>query len=356
MVNTANNVFSFWPLVLLASASWLSALILPHREVKGHFSFFTKLVLGFSVAAFASDLIIYFVSGRSTSLSSATGSYGGNSTTPQINVSGSSGGMPWDGILEDIYEDLAKYVVIVVGGIAFIIAGLSFMWGDGSGTMRLGRRNKTFTANEDAVKRGQWETELQALVAQGFSSDDNQALSEVNGWRKIFRHMTPKLVVLPKWWPFHGYGAWSYMRYVIISRELFENATSPVQAYVLGHECGHIRYGHTALNYMYPVTSLLFFAALYLFETGNPHTQFLAALALAALLIPKSALLWFPSRREFQADQFAASLIGEKEAVAGSLWMARNGRDFSKARQQRLLRLGANISDISSNTNAVCAE
>ena len=341
MVTSSHNIVSFLPLFLLALASWISAAWITHNEVKGHFSFFTKLILGFSIAAFASSIIIYFVSGRSTSLSAATGGYSGSSSGSIINISGSGGGMPWDGILEGIYQDLAQYVVIVVGGIAFIIAGITVMFADSTGTMRLFRRNRRPIRNDD-VQLAQWKAELQAMTT---SAPQRQAqaknrLPELLGWRSFFRRITPKLVVLPKWWPFHGYGAWSYMRFIIVSRELVQDAPDSVRQYILGHESGHIRFGHTALNYMYPVTSVLFLTALYFFETGDAPVKNGAAAVILALLLAKSALLWFPKRREFQADQYAAAMAGEKAAIAGSLWMAHHARDLSKLRQQRLLRLG----------------
>ncbi|MGK9451706.1 M48 family metalloprotease [Acidithiobacillus caldus] len=342
MVTSSPNIWSFWPLMVLAAASWLSAVWITHNEVKGHFSFFTKLILGFSIAAFASTIIIYFVNGRSTSLSWATGGY--SSTTSQISVSGSGGGMPWDGILSAIYQDLSKYVVIILGGIAFIVAGLTVMFADSAGTMQWKRRVAK-PANDSALiqaRLAQWDAELQAMTAaapQRLAQADH-SLSALFGWRKGFRHITPKLVTLPAWWPFHGYGAWSYMRYIIVSRELLRDAPGSVRRYVLGHESGHIRFGHTALNYMFPLTSVLFAVAFYSFACGGPQVKPLAASILLLLLIAKSALLWFPKRREFQADQYAAAMAGKETAIAGSIWMAHHAGDLSRLRQQRLLRLG----------------
>lgn len=342
MVTSPPNILSFLPLMVLAAASWLSAAWITHNEVKGHFSFFTKLVLGFSIAAFASTIIIYFVSGRSTSLSSATGNY--TSASGQIIASGSTSGMPWDGILSEIYQDLSKYVVIVLGGIAFIVAGLTVMFADSAGTMQWKRR--IAKSAKDAVamqaRLAQWDAELQAMTASAPQrlAQANTGLSSLFGWRKGFRHITPKLVTLPAWWPFHWYGAWSYMRYIIVSRELLMDAPESVRRYVLGHESGHIRFGHTALNYMFPVTSVLFVTAMYFFDTGEPMVKQVSASIILLLLIAKSALLWFPKRREFQADQYASAMAGKETAIAGSLWMAHHAHDLSKLRQQRLLRLG----------------
>lgn len=135
-----DNSMGFGVMAALALVSWGAAFLTSHCEVKGHFSFFTKLILGFSIAAFASDIIIYFVNGRNTSLSGAT--QGTLMPTSTLGISGGNG-MPWDGILNEIYTDLAQYVVIIVGAIAFIIGGLTFMFADGGrGMIRKGKAKK----------------------------------------------------------------------------------------------------------------------------------------------------------------------------------------------------------------------
>ena len=58
------------------------------------------------------------------------------------------------------------------------------------------------------------------------------------------------------------------------------------------------------------------------------------------LIISKSSMLWFPTHREFQADDYAARLVGQPDALEGSLWMAHHCRDLSRLRRKRLARLG----------------
>lgn len=184
-----------------------------------------------------------------------------------------------------------------------------------------------------------WEKTLHTMTITGIPPQ------ELSGWRRFFRALPPKLVILPAWWPWHGYGAWSYMRYILVSRELVQDAPETVRRYVLGHELGHIRFGHTALNYMYLFTSLAFILATGVFIGHYPHSaKMIAAIIMLLLLIPKSALLWFPSRREYQADRYAVAMTDRKTAIQGSLWMAEHGRDISKLRRNRLLRLGYTVS------------
>lgn len=173
------------------------------------------------------------------------------------------------------------------------------------------------------------------------ASKSTEILTDLKGWRRIFRVLPPKLIALPAWWPWKGYGAWSYMRYIIISGDLMEKAPENVRHYVIGHELGHIRFGHTSLNYMYLLTSLAFVLAMGVFTGNYPyHARVVASSVMLLLLFIKSTLLWFPNRREFQADAYSANLYGKDVAIEGSLWMAEHGGDFSKLRKRRLLRLG----------------
>ncbi|MBU2753042.1 M48 family metalloprotease [Acidithiobacillus thiooxidans] len=322
-------------LPLLALVYLFTAMVDSRCEIKGHFSFFAKLIMGFCIGAFAVDIIAYIASGRQVSLSGVTGmsDYTSSSGLSAPIPSSSGNGMPWDGILDEIFKDLEDYVVIVVGGIAFVVGGIVYMFGVGSRAMRFALTSSHSTENQATF--AEWKNDLDKMVRSDVS------LTELKGWRRVFRHIHPKLMMLPAWWPWQGYGAWSYMRYILISGKLAKDAPPSVRRYVLGHELGHIRFGHTALNYMYPVTSVLFLTAMGVFlDSTVPETKTIAAFILLALLVPKSALLWFPNRREYQADRYAVAVNSTQEAIEGSLWMAEHGQDRSALRQKRLLRLG----------------
>lgn len=173
-------------LPVLAVVYLAASLVSSHQEVKGHFSFFAKLIIGFCIGAFAADVIGYIATGRSTSLSSLTGSYGstqGMSLGSQSGISGQSSGMPWDSALEGIYQDLAKYVVIVVGGIAFIIGGIVYMYGIGSRAMHLGNSEMT---GADRKRFEDWQHDLdqQASMIIGIGVTD--------GWIQAARHFLRK--------------------------------------------------------------------------------------------------------------------------------------------------------------------
>lgn len=148
----------------LAIIYLIASVASSHQEVKGHFSFFAKLIIGFCIGAFAADLIAYMANGRQTSLSSVSG-YNTSSNTLSVAPSGVNGGMPWDGVLNGLYDDLAKYVVIVVGGIAFIIGGIVFMYGVGSRAMHW--KTGSFETIDSSSRFLEWQQELNALAISG---------------------------------------------------------------------------------------------------------------------------------------------------------------------------------------------
>lgn len=190
-------------------------------------------------------------------------------------------------------------------------------------------------AGTDNTALADWAAELAQVVERSIS------MPELRGWRSVFRHIPPKLVTLPNWWPYEGIGAWSYMRYILVSPGLLTTAPKEVRRYIIGHELGHIRFGHTALNYLFPATFVAFFSAMMVFESQPQGTlKTVSAILMLLLLVPKSALLWFPKRREFQADAHAAWLYGRDATLRASLWMAEAGGDHSALRQARLRRLG----------------
>lgn len=338
----AYQSIGFGILGTLAVLAWLSAALFPQHEIKGHFSTLAKVILGFSIAAFAGALVDFMMAGNlgvpptignisTSTFGSSGGSFGG------VAGGNNPASLPWNGIMMNFYADLSEYAVPIIGGIAIIITGITFMWGESWMAKIRNQRLNRMSEAEAAAALAAWTEDLARLTREPAS-----AMPELQGWRRVFTRMKPKLVLLPYWFPAFGYGAWSYMRYILISHNLTKDAPAHVRQYLLGHELGHIRFGHTALNYLFLVTSVLFAGAVAMLETTTGILQTMAAWAALLLLIPKSALLWFPTRRELQADRYAAHRIGRFKALQGSLWMAYHGNDTSRLRRLRLKQLGWN--------------
>ena len=305
-------LIGLWPMVAASLGISLGTL-LPSNEISKHFSALTKVIFGMSLALGAAELVNYFsMNSSSTPLNGVTysGSVGGF---------GSAGTLPWDSFFSIIWQDMSGNVARWAAGIAIVVSGILMMWGE-----------QPSGGTPNPVSREAWEADLAALMTRDLAAP---------GWRSVFRAIPTKLKVLPVWWPVH-YGAWSYMRYIIISHHLQTDAPQVTRRYVLGHELGHIRYGHTALNYLYPVLAVIYAVSLWNFIYGGPSIQTLAASIMLLLIILKSSLLWFPTHREFQADDYSARLNGRTDALEGSLWMAHHGRDLSRLRRKRLARLG----------------
>ncbi|WP_163056974.1 M48 family metalloprotease [Acidithiobacillus ferrooxidans] len=311
-------LIGLWPLVAASIGISVGAL-LPSHEISKHFSTLTKVIFGMSLALGAAELVNYFsTSTSSVPLEGVT--YSGNA-----GGFGGPGTLPWDSFFSIIWADMSGNVARWAAGIAVVVSGILMMWGE----------QALCGTNSTPVSRETWEADLAALMARDLAAP---------GWRRVFRSIPAKLKVLPAWWPVH-YGAWSYMRYIILSRHLQEDAPTVTRRYVLGHELGHIRNGHTALNYLYPVLAAIYITSLWCFIYGGPGIQPVAAAIMFLLIVSKSSLLWFPNHREFQADDYAARLVGQPNALEGSLWMAHHGHDLSRLRRKRLARLGYNPSE-----------
>ncbi len=308
-------LIGLWPLVAASLGITLGAL-LPSNEISKHFSALTKVIFGMSLALGAAELVNYFSgSTSSTTLNGITTS----SSSSTSSGFGTAGTLPWDSFFSIVWADMSGNVARWAAGIAVVVSGILMMWGE-----------QASGGASNPVSREAWEADLAALMALDLAAP---------GWRRVFRAIPAKLKVLPTWWPVH-YGAWSYMRYIIISHHLKEDAPPVTRRYVLGHELGHIRYGHTALNYLYPVLAAIYVTSLWCFIYGAPGIRPLAASIMLLLIVSKSSMLWFPSNREFQADDYSARLNGQTDALEGSLWMAHHGRDLSRLRRKRLARLG----------------
>ncbi|CDQ12098.1 conserved membrane protein of unknown function [Acidithiobacillus ferrivorans] len=315
-------LIGLWPLVA-ASLIISVAGLLPAHEMSKHFSTLAKIIIGMSLALGAAEIINFFsATAGNTQLQGVTAT--------QTMSFGGGAGLPWDSFFEIVWNDMSTNVARWAGGIAIIVAGIMFMWGE----------QASGGSPTNPVSREDWEADLAALVARDLAAP---------GWRRVFRAIPARLKILPAWWPVH-YGAWSYMRYIIISDHLKKDAPPVTRRYVLGHELGHIRHGHTSLNYLYPVLAVIYITSLWFFIYGDHSVQMLAATVMLLMIVSKSSLLWFPTQREFQADDFSARLNGKSATLEGSLWMAHQGRDMSRLRRKRLARLGYTHDSVGATT------
>lgn len=306
-----------WILFAMAMGS---GLFMAHGEAKGIFGMVAKIVLGLSLALGAIGWVNDFSStaassGNNTSLTGVTATVT-PSTTP----------LPWDSIFSEIENDLSGNVARWGAVVAIVIAGLFLAFGEG-GTMIIGRAKGSSGAWED---RTVWEAELAEMVRKD---------QGVKGIRNGFRFLPVSLRFLPEWWPAR-HGAWSYMHFILLGPGL-SGAPKPVKRYVLGHELGHIRHGHTSLNYLFTVAAIGFLPLYWLSMRPGIGTAPVAAVALL-LMASKSTLLFFPRKREYQADRHSLGLVGQKDAIEGSLWMAHHNHDMTPLRRERLRRLGWN--------------
>lgn len=173
----------------LAVVFLVASLVSSHQEVKGHFSFFSKLIIGFCIGAFALDIIAYIANGRHVSLGSAniTGYDAAYKSSTSLTPSSNGSAMPWDGIFGGILNDLLKYVIIVVGGIAFVIGGIVFMFGIGARAMHL-QGWVAVHSDQDKTHFAAWKQELdhQASLMLGTALHD--------GCWQAFRPYLPRIL------------------------------------------------------------------------------------------------------------------------------------------------------------------
>jgi type IV secretory pathway VirB2 component (pilin) len=313
-------LIGLWPLVA-ASLIIAVAGLLPAHEMSKHFSTLAKIIIGMSMALGAAEIINFF--------SATTGNTQLQGLTSTSTTTFSGGTLPWDSFFGVVWTDMSTNVARWAGGIAIVVAGIMFMWGE-----------QASGGSPNPVSREDWEADLAALVGRDLSAP---------GWRHLFRALPARLKVFPAWWPVH-YGAWSYMHFIIISDHLKRDAPPITRRYVLGHELGHIRHGHTSLNYLYPVLAAIYITSLWFFIYGGHSVQMLAATIMLLMIVSKSSLLWFPTQREFQADEYSAQLNGKADTLEGSLWMAHQGRDMSRLRRKRLARLGYTPNSVGATT------
>ena len=117
----------------------------------------------------------------------------------------------------------------------------------------------------------------------------------------------------PALWLAHRPSAWSAWNCVIVSEEMLKR---PPNRYLLAHELGHLHHLHHA---QYQATSLaILLCASLLYAYGPAASLAIKLLGLALILALGLRLIELCSlKAEFQADAFAARLIGAEEVAKG---------------------------------------
>lgn len=140
---------------------------------------------------------------------------------------------------------------------------------------------------------------------------------------------------MPHWWPVKV-DAWAHLNMIFIGSGIID-APPDVRRYVVAHEYGHIRSGHTLLHAFYWVSVAGMCAGIV------QHNTELYLLAWGLLVVVAIGLIAppFVRQREYTADDVAAGIWGRETALRGSLWMAERSHTLeSEFRQARLRRLG----------------
>lgn len=157
----------------------------------------------------------------------------------------------------------------------------------------------------------------------------------------------PKLIIkrqgLSPWWSpalwlAHRPSAWSAWNCVIVSEEMLKR---PPNRYLLAHELGHLHHAHHAQYQATSLAILLCGSLLYAYGPTAPLAIKLLGifliLALGLRLIELCSL-----KAEYQADEFAAQLIGVEAVEQGIQAHARRTREgISASARRRLARLTA---------------
>ena len=167
----------------------------------------------------------------------------------------------------------------------------------------------------------QWKSELAILAHQ---------------WPSFLsRIISPKLILLPYWWPVK-FNAWAYGIFIIIGPGL-RDAPDDARQYIIGHEYGHIYCNHTVLHFVYWM-SFIVLCGSELIELPLLKSLALISLSLVTLYV---CLPGQAKKREFEADAIALSIFGQPIVLNGSLWMAnKTGTLNNFFRQLRLVKLG----------------
>jgi Zn-dependent protease with chaperone function len=173
-----------------------------------------------------------------------------------------------------------------------------------------------------------------------------QALIEQAGHPR-WSQRPPKLIIkrqgLSPWWSpalwlAHRPSAWSAWNCVIVSEEMLSR---PPNRYLLAHELGHLHHLHHA---QYQATSLaLLLCASLLYAYGPAAALAVKLLGLALILALGLRLIELCSlKAEYQADAFAARLIGAEEVAKGIQAHARKTKaGISAGARRRLAWLAA---------------
>ena len=154
--------------------------------------------------------------------------------------------------------------------------------------------------------------------------------------------INPRLRVLPSWAGFmhRSFGA----AFVCLSRVYVDRrvlaAPAEVRSYLLLHEWGHVVHRHTRWSIVAAVLiGNMLFSECYA-HTHNAHDWMTAPIAILGLACACALFIlgmWMLSvTREFEADAYAASVIGPAATINGMAWVARwSGQGWTPSRKRR---------------------
>lgn len=156
---------------------------------------------------------------------------------------------------------------------------------------------------------------------------------------KWVKWLSPKIKVkqgyfspfyLPGLWFTKRKTAWTMVNLVIVSSELI-NTSELERRYLLAHELGHIQHMH-----YFKALALIISLFIMVIISSLLHKPILSHLALFGVT---GLLLLLFEKAEYQADAFAAQILGRKKVIKAMLKIAeRNG--MTKQRIKRLKKLG----------------
>lgn len=126
-------------------------------------------------------------------------------------------------------------------------------------------------------------------------------------------------------------------KYILVSPTLVKETQTPVQLYLMYHELGHIKRGHSRFTTLFFVllNSIIVISALLAGIYPPVPLDFLPSytgmVIVIFILLFGVFLLWKNSYNELDADLFAAQKIGQEAAIAAIKILFSNDEKYRKS-------------------------